>query len=125
MHRPIRNRYPAALIFMILCFIAAMSGSAYAQPAMMSPKDRAANLKERLSLTDSQMTAINKIFAESQQAMKIAMDSARGDRGAMREVRMNMMKKSDERIDSLLTVDQKKKYEDLKKERRGRMRGRP
>jgi Spy/CpxP family protein refolding chaperone len=92
---------------------------------MPAPKDRAADLKERLSLTDSQTTLITKIFTESQEAMRKAVDSMKDDRQAMRGLRMEMMKKSDERIDSILTADQKKKYDDLVKERRSRMRGRP
>ncbi|HEY6192654.1 MAG TPA: hypothetical protein VI215_10075 [Bacteroidota bacterium] len=122
-----RGRHAAALILLLFCTIVAAGGSAYAQRGqggMPAPKDRAADLKERLSLTDSQTTLITKIFTESQEAMRKAIDSVKDDRQAMRGLRTEMMKKSDERIDSVLTADQKKKYDELVKERRSRMRGR-
>jgi Spy/CpxP family protein refolding chaperone len=125
-----QSRHKAAFIILILCSTMAIGGLAYAQQGpggqgrMMSPKDRAADLKERLALSDSQTALITKIFAEAQEAMSKAVDSLKGDRQAMRDLRMGMMKKSDERIDSLLTSGQKKKYEELIKERRSRMRGR-
>ena len=43
------------------------------QGGMPAPKDRAADLKDRLSLTDSQTTLITKIFTESQEAMRKAL----------------------------------------------------
>jgi Spy/CpxP family protein refolding chaperone len=101
-----------------------MHAGAIAQPRMDSPKDRAAAMKERLALSDSQTTAITKIFEASQADMKKAFDMRGGDRDSMRAMRMSMMKKVDDRIDSVLTSDQKKKYDDFRKERRGRMRDR-
>jgi Spy/CpxP family protein refolding chaperone len=90
----------------------------------MSPKERAANMKEQLALTDSQAVLVTGIFEDAQADMKKAADSADGDRRSMRDLRMAIMKKSDERIDSILTDDQKKKFADMKKERQGRMRNR-
>ena len=124
MIRSTRSLQRVAVLTVLFFSALAMQSAALAQPRMPSPRERASNLKDRLGLTDSQTTAITKIFEESQLDLRRALDSARGDRESMRTVRMNMMKHTDERIDSLLTSDQKKQYEDLRKERRGRPSGR-
>ena len=87
----------AALLFTLFAYHAAT-----AQPRMPSAKDRAANLKERLSLTDSQTVAITKILEGSQQEMRKAFSPSEGNRDSMRAMRMSLMKKTDDRIDSLL-----------------------
>ncbi len=125
MDRPLagfRTRFPILTLFACMLLIHA---GASGQPRMDSPKDRAAAMKERLALSDSQATAITKIFEASQADMKKAFDMRGGDRDSIRAMRMSMMKKVDDRIDSVLTADQKKKYDDFRKERRGRMRDRP
>ncbi len=117
-------RNTLSIIALFACVLAAHTGAS-AQPRMDSPKDRAGNLKERLALNDSQTAAITKIFEESQHDMRKLFDMRGGDRDSIRAMRMTMMKQVDDRIDSVLTSDQKKKYDDLRKERRGRMRDRP
>jgi len=121
-----RNSYLKNTVISIalLWSMTAACGILWAQPARMSPKERAANMKEQLALTDSQAVLVTGIFEDAQADMKKAADSANGDRQSMRDLRMAIMKKSDERIDSILTDDQKKKFADMKKERQGRMRNR-
>src|ERR1700690_2677077 len=124
MNRVNRSRFVIALVFAVLCLVPGIGNVLYAQRGTMTPKDRAANLKKSLDLTDSQTTVVTQLYTESQEQMKAALDSAKGDRQSMRDLRMSIMKKTDERIDSLLTDDQKKKYEELRKDRQGRARGR-
>jgi Spy/CpxP family protein refolding chaperone len=120
----ISSRYMAGVLFTLFS-LTGIFGALHAQPRMMSPKDRASNLRERLNLNDSQTNAITRLFEESQEQMRKALDSTKDDRQSMRDLRMAIMKKTDERIDSLLTADQKKKYEEMKKDRRSRMPRRP
>jgi Spy/CpxP family protein refolding chaperone len=46
------------------------------------------------------------------------------DRQARREAMQSVMKETDEKIEALLTKEQKTKYEDLVKQRRSRFSGR-
>ena len=92
-----------------------------AQGMMRSPEERAKQLNERLKLDDEQMKNVETIFKTMLEKMQEAMGSAQGDRDAMRKTMMDMMAKTDKEIEALLTKDQKKTYDELKKERMKRM----
>jgi Spy/CpxP family protein refolding chaperone len=104
-----------------LLFLAA--SSLWAQPMMRTPAERARQLKERLFLTEEQTIAVEIIFEERQKEVTAKMDSLMGDREAMRAFMTSQAAKTDEEIEGLLNEDQKKKYEELKKERRERRGG--
>lgn len=95
-----------------------------AQGMRMSPEERTKQLKEQLKLDDEQTKKIEEIFKSAQEKMQEAMGNAQGDRDAMRKMMMDMRAKADKEIEALLTKDQKKKYDELKKEREKRMRER-
>lgn len=97
-----------------------VSPSLFSQPMMRTPAERAQQLKERLDLSEEQTIAVEIIFEERQKEAAAKMDSLRGDREAMRSFMMAQMEKTDKEIEELLTPEQKKKYEELKKERRER-----
>jgi protein CpxP len=82
---------------------------------------RLEDLQTALSLTPDQTTKLKPILFDAQaQGRKIREeygDDREGARDAMRE----QMPKTDSKIEALLTADQKKKYEEYKKERMQRM----
>lgn len=96
-----------------------------AQPGGGRIEDRVARLKERLKLTDEQTVKVKEIYTTAQTDIQKQRDSiATGNREEMMLFAMERMKKTDAQIDSVLTVDQKKIYEEVKKEREEQMRSR-
>jgi hypothetical protein len=97
-----------------------------AQPNRRTPEERVKQLKEQLSLDAKQEKKALEIFKESdtkREAMFNEM-SANDDREAGREKMMKLFEETDKKIEKILTKDQKKKYEEIKKERQQRMGGR-
>jgi len=92
-----------------------------AQPRRMSIEDRVKILKDSLKLTDDQASKITKLLEDQREEMTTAMSENQGNRDAMQQARMEIMKKTDEQIKSVLTDDQITKYEDMLKSRRERM----
>ncbi|MEX1138105.1 MAG: hypothetical protein WEF53_02010 [Bacteroidota bacterium] len=99
------------------------TASLWSQPMMRTPAERAKQLKERLSLTEEQTIAVEIIFEERQKEATTKRDSLTGNREAMRTFMREQAAKTDKEIESLLTEEQMKKYEELKKERRERRGG--
>ncbi len=100
-------------LFMLLLF----TGAASAQMMRMTPEERADRLKDSLKLSAAQTEKVKAIYEDSQNAMQDIFQSNSGDREAMRTAMQEQMKKTDARIDSLLTKDQKVKYEEMIKNR--------
>jgi F0F1-type ATP synthase membrane subunit b/b' len=97
-----------------------------AQPMRRTPEERVKQLKEQLSLDAKQEKKALEIFKESdtkREAMFNEMN-ANDDREAGREKMMKLFEETDKKIEKILTKDQKKKYEEIKKERQQRMGGR-
>ncbi|MHB1050226.1 MAG: hypothetical protein ACYC09_09115 [Bacteroidota bacterium] len=97
-----------------------------AQPNRRTPDERTKQLTEQLSLDKKQQAQVLKIYTENdkkREAMFADMQGS-GDRDAAREKMMKLFKETDKQIEKILTKDQKKKYDDLKKERSSRMGGR-
>ena len=88
---------------------------------MASPEERAKQLKEQLTLSDEQTTKIQKIFEENQKKMTDMRASFQGDFDGMRAAIQTIQAKQDSTIETLLTKDQMKKFEGVKKERQQRM----
>ncbi len=110
---------------MMTVSLLALLQPAFSQGMMMAtPEERAKRLKERLSLTEEQTKKVHEIFKNSDKERQSKMESVRGDREAMREQMTAIMAGTDKEIEKLLTEEQKKKYGELKKERR-QMRGGP
>jgi Spy/CpxP family protein refolding chaperone len=97
--------------------------------ANAQPRERRGNrgafmmdtLKVRLSLTPEQVKQIQKFVDENQETMVKARESASGDRDQMRKIMQENRDKLDKNIESVLTDEQKPKYEEIKKERLSRM----
>lgn len=123
-------------IFRNIAFAAAIimaglapAGMAIAQRQMPTPQQRVERLKDSLKLSDEQSAAIVRIYQDADQSRKALFDSANaGDRDARMAAMRGLSEKTDARIDSLLTPDQKVKYGEMKKQRQqgfgGRRRGR-
>ena len=79
-------------------------------------------LKSELKLTPEQTAKIQKILDDAQKQAEIDRQKYQGDREAMMKAMRNRWEKIDKEIEAVLTKDQKKKYEQIKKERQGRMR---
>ncbi len=85
-------------------------------------------LKQELNLTPEQVTKIQKILDSAQKQAEADREKYQGDREAMMKAMRERWEKIDKEIEAVLTKEQKKKYEQIKKERQERMRewrGRP
>jgi Spy/CpxP family protein refolding chaperone len=102
------------------CFLVFAAVSLWSQPMMRTPAERAKQLQELLSLSEEQTIAVEIIFEERQKEVSAKMDSLMGDREAMRAFLAGQAAKTDKEIEELLNAEQKKKYEEFKKERRER-----
>lgn len=100
-----------------LAFIIAAS-SLMAQPKRPDPKERAARLKEKLSLTDEQTAKVEKIFADSQAKFEKEMGATEEERYARREAMKKMMDETHAEINKILTDEQKAEFKKLQEERR-------
>ena len=112
------------LVFIgVVLLIGISSTNVMAQGMRMSPEDRAKVLKDSLGLSDKQMELVLDLLKEMGSERRALADSIQ-DRDARREAMMSLMAKSDKKIESLLTSEQKEKYEVMKKQREARMRQR-
>ncbi len=75
---------------------------------------RVERMKERLSLSDDQARQLEQVFQDAHQ--KWQSDQTKPDRATMQARREKM----NEQIKSILTPDQEQKWEQMKKEHRGR-----
>ena len=99
------------------------STNGMAQGMRMSADDRAKVLKDSLGLNDKQTEQVVSILKEMGAKRQALADSIQ-DRDARRDAMMSLMAKNDEKIESLLTKEQKEKYEVMKKQREARFRQR-
>jgi Spy/CpxP family protein refolding chaperone len=116
-------RQHLTLLICAFLLVVITSTNVVAQGMRMSAEDRAKVLKDSLRLSDKQMEQVVAILKEMGSERQALADSIR-DRDARREAMMSLMAKSDEKIESLLTKEQKEKYEVMKKEREARFRQR-
>jgi Spy/CpxP family protein refolding chaperone len=75
-----------------------------------------------LKLTPEQTAKIQKILDDAQKQAEIDRQKYQGDREAMMKAMRERWEKIDKEIEAVLTKEQKKKYEQIKKERQERMR---
>ena len=75
--------------------------------------DRAAMLKEKLNLTDAQVTDIKKIFADEQAELKALKDKA-GDPKEKRGEMMKIREGTKSKIEAVLTPEQRTKFDEIR-----------
>jgi Spy/CpxP family protein refolding chaperone len=108
---------PVLIIGIAMLFSTVMQ----AQPQRLSVEERVKILKDSLKLSDEQTTKVTKILEDQREEMTTAMNNNRGDRQAMRAVRQEIMKKTDDKIKEVLTEEQVKVYDKVIKNRQAQM----
>lgn len=88
-----------------------------AQGMRISPEERAKALKDSLNLDSVQTVKVAAIYKESQKSMQDAFQNATGDRESMRGTMQEITKKADDKVKALLNDTQKKKFEQMIKNR--------
>jgi protein CpxP len=109
---------------LMCCFLVGITAVSHAQGGGMrrSPEERAKQLQTQLSLNDDQTTKITAIYKAQAAKMDSVRTAANGDRQAMMQAMMPMMKDTNDKIKVLLTPDQATAYDKIVKERMDRMR---
>ena len=86
----------------------------------MTPEQRAAyfdQMKKDLNLNDKQFADFKKVSEEYQTKTREAMEKAGDDREARREVMTKLRAEQNDKLKSVLTADQFKKYEEIQAQR--------
>jgi len=114
-----------ALLFAGLVSLSVVSAQPVDQPrppqgGPMSPKQMVSQLKKDLNLTDEQSAKIQKIFEAQREEMRKMFDAAQDERDAMFEKMEKQKEETNAKIVSLLTDEQKKKFEKIRREHRQR-----
>jgi len=89
----------------------------------MNPSDRAAQLKERLNLTDEQTKNVEQIYQESADRLSEMRDQF-SDRSQMREQMMKSREELNNKIEGILNNDQIELYREFQNEQEQLRRGR-
>ncbi len=110
----------ASLILLLFIFIGVMLSQDRGRGYEMFLE----RLKQELSLTPEQVVKIQKILNSAQKQAELDREKYQGDREAMMRAMRERWEKIDKEIESVLTKEQRKKYELIKKEREQRYRGR-
>lgn len=88
----------------------------------MSPEDRAKQLQTQLKLTDDQTAKVTTIYKAQATRMDSIRTAANGDRSAMRQAMMPLIKDTNDKVKAVLTADQAAQYDKMVQERMNRMR---
>jgi protein CpxP len=110
-------------ILLMCCFLIGISAISRAQGGGMrrSPEEMAKGLQTQLKLTDDQTAKITTIYKDQSVKMDSIRTAANGDRDAMRQARMPIMKATNDKVKAILTPEQSTAYDALLKERMSRM----
>ena len=87
----------------------------------MSMEDRVKMMKHTLALSDSQTVIVDSIFTNAGEKIKNIENSTPDRRAAVRQI----MDDVNTQVESILTPEQKDKYEKMMAERKSRMQSRP
>ena len=109
---------------LMCCFLIGITAVCRAQGGGMrrSPEERAKQLQTQLNLNDDQTSKITAIYKGQAAKMDSVRTAANGDRQAMMQAMMPMMKDANDKIKALLTPEQATAYDKLLQERMNRMR---
>jgi Spy/CpxP family protein refolding chaperone len=92
---------------------------------MMDPGKRADMLKQNLSLSDDQTSQVKTIFEDSRTKMEALRSNSSLSQDDRRSQMMSLRKAENDKIDAILTPDQKTKYAAYQQQMRDRMRNGP
>jgi Spy/CpxP family protein refolding chaperone len=109
---------------LICCFLVGITAVSRAQGGGMrrSPEEQAKNLQTQLKLTDDQTTKVTAIYKDQAVKRDSIRTAANGDRQAMMQAMMPLMKSTGDKIKAILTPEQVTAYDKLMQERMDRMR---
>ncbi len=110
-------------ILLMCCFLLGVTAFCRAQGGGMrrSPADQAKALQMQLSLNDDQTAKITAILTAQSTKRDSIRTAANGDRDAMMQGMMPLMKDTNAKIKAILTPDQATAYDKLMQERMDRM----
>ena len=111
-------------LLLVCCFLIGITAVSRAQGGggmRMSPEDRAKQLQTQLKLTDDQTAKITAIYKASAAKRDSIRTASNGDRQAMMQAMMPLMKDTNEKIKAVLTADQATAYDKMVQERMQRM----
>ncbi len=92
---------------------------------MMDPGRRAGMLKERLGLSDSQTEQVKTILEDNRTKMEALRSNSSLSQDDRRSQMMSIRKAENDKIEAVLTADQKTKFEAMQQQMRDRMRNGP
>ena len=90
---------------------------------MMDPGRRADMLKQNLSLTDDQTSQVKTILEDSRTKMEALRSNSSLSQDDRRSQMMSIRKAENDKVEAILTPDQKTKYAAMQAQMRDRMRG--
>jgi Spy/CpxP family protein refolding chaperone len=90
---------------------------------MMDPGRRAERMKQELNLTDDQTSQVKSILEDSRTKMEALRSNSSLSQDDRRSQMMSIRKGQEDKIEALLTPDQKTKYAAMQEQMRGRRRG--
>ena len=111
-------------ILLLCCFLMGITAISRAQGGggmRMSAEDRAKQLQTQLKLSDDQTAKIVAIYKTQATKRDSIRTAANGDRDAMMQAMMPLMKDTNDKIKAVLTADQAAAYEKMLQERMQRM----
>jgi hypothetical protein len=118
-----KNLYCYLVIFLLSLSAIYCSDSQNFQ-GRLSPEARAAQLKERLNLSDEQTKKVEQIYQESSERMSQMRDQYPDDRTQMREQMMRSREEINNQIEEILNQDQIELYRQYLQEEQQNRRGR-
>lgn len=92
---------------------------------MMDPGARADMLKQNLNLSDDQTSQVKTIFEDSRSKMEALRSNTSLSQDDLRSQMMSIRKAENDKVNAILTPDQKTKYAALQEQMRNRMRNGP
>ncbi len=107
----------SAIVFFVV--LMALPLSAQGPRGRISTQDRVKMLTEQLSLSKQQADSVQSILDAAQKERAEIFQAHQGDRTTMRSLMQKQAQTVDEKIQALLTADQKTAYEKVKKDRPG------
>jgi periplasmic protein CpxP/Spy len=109
------------LMCCLLLGITAISRAQGGGGMRMSPEDRAKQLQTQLKLNDDQTSKITAIYKAQVPKTDSVRTASNGDRNAMMQGMMPIMKETTDKIKAVLTPDQAAAYDKMIQERMNRM----
>lgn len=113
-------------IFLMCCLFVGITAASYAQGGRMrmSPEDQTKQLASTLKLTDDQSAKVLAIYQAQGKKMDSLRTAANGDFQSMRPAMQSMREDTNNKINALLTDDQKAAYKKYQDDMRARMQNR-